>query len=233
MENLHGVDQAIRQELGNVLKLHALLEERVEAQDQARKLAQQALRDLVAQSENTLHQEMAGLAAQIEQARQESAGAVENLRKYAAGLEERVVSRIEERRQAHEGLVATVTRLNAHTDQQFSQVGNRLEQLEATTSQQRDAIQQQAGRMGLLETKLSTRIDQLATQLAGEKSTWQERAQASEQEARQLRRDLDAQARLQQTLQKHLDEERKAREALARQVDKLLKSGQQKGKEHE
>jgi len=233
VENLHGVDQAIRQELGNVLKLHALLEERVKAQDQVWKLAQQALRDLVAQTEDTLRQEMAGLVAQIEQARQESAGAVENLRKYVAGLEERIVSGMEERRQAHEDLAATVTRLQAHTDQLFSQVGNRLEQLEATTGQQRDEIQQQAGRMGLLETELSTRIDQLATQVAGEESTWQERAQASEQEARQLRRDLDAQARLQQTLQKHLDEERKAREALARQVDKLLKSGQQKGKEHE
>jgi len=217
-ENLRGVDQAIRQELGNVLKLHALLEERVKVQDQAWKLTQQALRDLV---------------AQIEQAHQESAEAAENLRKYVAGLEERIVSGIEERRQAHEELAATVTRLHAQTDQQFSRVGNRLELLEATTGQQRDEIQRQAGRVGQLETELSTRIDQLATQLAGEESTWQERAQASEQEARQLRRDLDAQGRLQQTLQKQLDEERKAREALARQVDKLLKSGQQKGKEHE
>src|SRR5260221_2356807 len=123
----------------------------------------------------------------------------------------------------------TVTRLHAQTDQQFSQVGNRLEQVEATTGQQRDKIQQQAGRMGLLETELSTRIGQLATQVAGEESTWQERAIATEQEARQLRRDLDAQGRLQQALQKQLDEERKAREELARQVDKLLKSGQQKG----
>ncbi len=233
VENLHGVDQAIRQELGNVLKLHTLLEERVKAQDQAWKLAQQALRDLVAQSENTLHQEMADLVAQIEQARQESAGAVENLRKYVAGLEERIVSGMEERRQAHEDLAATVTRLHAHTDQQFSQVGNRLELLEATTGQQQDEIQQQARHMGLLETELSTRIDQLATQLAGEESTWQERATIAEQEARQLRRDLDAQGRFQQALQQQLDEERRAREALARQVDKLLKPGQQKGKGHE
>src|SRR5258708_17901702 len=122
VENLHGVDQASRQELGNVLKLHALLEERVKAQDKGWKLAQQALRDLVAQSENTLHQEMAGLAAQIEQARQESAGAVENLRKYVAGLEERIVSGMKERRQAQEELAATVTRLHAHPDQQISEV---------------------------------------------------------------------------------------------------------------
>ena len=82
VENLRGVDQAIRQELGNVLKSHALLDERVKAQDQAWKLAQQALRDLVAQTEDTLRQEMASLIAQIEQARQESAEAVENLRQY-------------------------------------------------------------------------------------------------------------------------------------------------------
>ena len=180
VENLRGVDQAIRQELGNVLKLHTLLEEHVKAQDQAWKLAQQALRDLVAQTKDTLRQEMAGLAVQIEQARQESAEAVENLRKYVAGLEERIVSEMEERRQAHEDLAATVTRLYAQTDQQFSQVGNRLELLETTTGQQRDEIQQQAGRVSQLETELSTRIDQLATQLAGEESTWQERAQASE-----------------------------------------------------
>jgi chromosome segregation ATPase len=222
VENLHGVDQAIRQELGNMLKLHSLLDERVKAQDQAWKLAQQALHGLVAQIENTLHQEMAGLVAQIEQARRENAEAVENLRKYVAGLEERIVSGMEKRRRAHEELAATVIRLHARTDQQFSRVGNRLEPLEATTGQQRDEIQQQAGRMGLLETELSTRIDQLATQLAGEESTWQERAQASEQEARQLRCDLDAQGRSQRALQEQFDEERKAREELARQVERLV-----------
>ena len=232
-ENLRGVDQAIRQELGNVLKSHALLDDRVKAQDQAWKLAQQALRDLVAQSENTLHQEMTGLVAQIEQARQESAEAVENLRKYVVGLEERILSGMEERRQAHEDLAATVTHLHAHTDQQFSQVGNRLEQLETTTGQQQDEIQQQARRVGQLETELSTRIDQLATQLAGEESTWQERATTAEQEARQLRHDLDAQGRSQQALQEQLDEERKAREELAGQVSKLLQESQQKGKRHE
>ena len=227
-ENLRGVDQAIRQELGDVLKSHALLDDRVKTQDQAWKLAQQALRDLVTQSENTLHQEITGLVAQIEQTRQESAEAVENLRKYVAGLEERILSGMEERRQAHEDLAATVTHLHAQTDQQFSQVGNRLEPLEATTGQQRDEIQQQAGRMGLLETELSTRIDQLAAQVAREESIWQERATTAETEARQFRRDLDAQGRFQQALQEQLDEERKAREELARQVSKLLKPRQQK-----
>jgi hypothetical protein len=233
-ENLRGVDQAIRQELGNVLKLHTLLEERVKAQDQAWKLARQALRDLIAQTEDTLRQEMAGLVAQIEQARQESVEAGENLRKYVAGLEERILSGMEERRQAHEELAATVTHLHAHIDQQFSQVGNRMEQLETTTSQQQDEIQQQAGRVSQLETELSTRIDQLATQVAGEESTWQERATTAEQEARQLRRDLDAQGRFQQALQQQLDEERKAREVLAQQGGKLLQQPKaEKGKGRE
>ena len=66
------------------------------------------------------------------------------------------------------------------------------------------------------------RVDQLAAQLAGLQSTWQERATIAETEARQLRLDLDAQGRLQQALQKQLDEERKAREELARQVSKLV-----------
>src|SRR5260370_24148416 len=101
---------------------------------------------------------MASMIAQIDQVRQESAEAVENLRKYVAGLEERIVSGMEERRQAHEDLAATVTRLQAYTDRLFSQVGNRLEQLEATTRQQPDQIQQQVGRMGLLETEPSTPI---------------------------------------------------------------------------
>src|SRR5260370_25149425 len=135
---------------------------------------------------------MASMIAQIEQARRESAETVEHLRKYVAGLEERIVSGMEERRQAHEDLAATVTRLHAQTDQQFSQVGNRLEQLEATTGQQRDEIQQQAGRMGLLETELSTRIAQLATQLAGGEPTWQRRATAAGQEERPRHHDRDA-----------------------------------------
>ena len=232
-ENLRGVDQAIRQELGNALKLHKLLDERVNAQDRTWKLAQQELRDLVAQTEKTLRQELAGLVAHIEQVRQKSAGAVENVRADVAGMEERMVNAMEQRRQALEDLAALVTRLNAQTDQQFSQVGDRLGLLETTTGQQQNEIQTQAGRVGQLETELSTQVGQLTKQLARLESTWQERATTAEHEARQLRRDLDAQGRLQQALQKQLDEERKAREELARQVGKLLQHSQQKGKGHE
>ena len=78
-----------------------------------------------------------------------------------------------------------------------------------------------------------SQVGQLTAQLAGEESTWQERARASEQEARQLRHDLAAQGHLQQTLQQQLNEERKAREALAKQLEKLLKPGQQKSKGHD
>jgi len=94
--------------------------------------------------------------------------------------------------------------------------------LETTLGQQREEIQKQVGRVG-----------QLATQLTGLQSTWQERAMTAEQEARQLRRDLDAQGRLQQALQQQFDEERKAREELAQQVSQLLKPSPQKGKGQE
>ena len=53
--------------------------------------------------------------------------------------------------------------------------------------------------------------------MAGDESTWQERATIAEQQA----------------LQQQLDEERKAREELARQVGKLLQESQHKGKGHE
>lgn len=222
-ENLRGVDQAIRQELGSVLSLHALLDERVKAQDQAWELAQQELRDQLAQTERTLHQEMASLVAHIEQTRRESAEAVENVREDVVGLEERVVSGIEQHRQAHEYLAALVTHLDAHTDQQFSQVGNRLGQLETMTDQQQNEIQKQVGRVGQLEKELSTQIGQLTKQLVELQSTWQERATTAENEVRQLRRALDAQGSLQQMLQKQIDEERKAREALGHQVAAMLK----------
>lgn len=232
-ENLRSVDQAIRQELGNALKLHALLDERVKAQDQAWKLAQQELRDLLARNEKALHQEMASLVTHIEQAHRESAEAVENMREDIAGLEKRMVGEMEQRRQAHEDLEALVTRLNAHTAQQYSQVGDRLGHLETTTSQQQNEIQKQARHVGQLEAELSTQIGQLTKQLAGLEFIWQERATTAEHEARQLRRDLDAQGRLQQALQKQLDEEYKAREELARQVGKLLQQDQQTGEAHE
>lgn len=84
-----------------------------------------------------------------------------------------------------------------------------------------------------LNAQQAERVGQLETGLTGLQSTWQERATTAEHEARQLRHDLDDQSRGQQALQKQLNEERQAREELARQVGKLLQQGQQKGKAHE
>jgi DNA repair exonuclease SbcCD ATPase subunit len=227
-ENLRSIDQAIRQELGNVLKLHSLLDDRIKARDQA---LRQALADQIEQSAVALRREWIGLIAQTEQAlRQESAETVEDVRKGLANLDERMVDGIEERRQAHEDLEATITRQHTHTDQQFSQVTSRLEPLETILGKLQDEIQKHVEHVGQLETELRTQIDQLAAQVTGLQSTWWERAQASEQDTRQLRHDLDAQGRLHQTLQKQLDEEHKAREALAQQVSQLLKPSQRKGK---
>jgi predicted RNase H-like nuclease (RuvC/YqgF family) len=148
---------------------------------------------------------------------------VENVREDVVGLEERVVSGIEQHRQAHEDLAALVTHLDAQTDQQFSQVGNRLGQLETTTGQQQNETQKQVERVGQLEKELSTQIGQLTAQLTGLQASWQEQATTAENEACQLRRALDAQGRLLQTLQKQIDEERRVREALGHQVAAMLK----------
>jgi len=222
--DLRDVDQAIRQELGNGMKLHALLDDRVKAQEQTVRQAHQELSDLIARTEQalrqvfaeqveqralSLRQEWTGLLAHTEQAlRQESAETVELVRKELAGLQERMGS--------------AVTHLQAHTEQQFSQMGMRQQQWEETMLLQQNELQQHAERVGHLET-----------QVAGMQSSWQERAMAAEQEARQVRRDLDAHKSLQQAFQQQLDEERKAREELARQVSKLLQQSLQKGKEHE
>jgi chromosome segregation ATPase len=171
----------------------------------------QALSDQVGHSEATLRQALEAMRATSEEA-------TEQVRQNVAGLEERLVRAVE----VHEELAATVSRLQVYIDQQFSQTTNRLEPLETTLGKLQDAIQKHVERVGQLETELFTQIGQLATQLAGLQSTWQGRAIAAEQEARQLHRDLDAQGSFQQALQQQLDEERKAREELARRVERLL-----------
>ncbi len=172
------------------------------------KTLRQALSDQVGQSEATLRQA-------LEAVRKIGEGETQQVRQNVADLGAAIWG-------AHEELQATVFRLDAHTDQQFSQVASRLEPLETTLGQQREEIQKQVGRVGQLETGLT-----------GLQSTWQERATTAEQEARQLRRDLDAQGRLLQTLQQRLDEEHKAREELAQQVSQRLPPSPQKGKGQE
>jgi hypothetical protein len=51
-----------------------------------------------------------------------------------------------------------------------------------------------------------------------------------EKEVRQLCFDLDHQAKLQQALQRQFAEERQTREALAKQLEQLLKQSQKKDK---
>ncbi len=178
-------------------------------------MLRQALSDQVAQSEAALRQA-------LEAVQRISEGETQQMRLSVADLGAAIWG-------AHEELQATVFRLDARMDQQF--VG-RLESLEATLNQQRDEIQTQAKRVGQLESSVSSQLGQLTKQVAELQSSWQEQATAAEQEARQLRRNLDAQSHGQQTLQKQLGEERKAREELARQVSKLLQQPRgEKGKD--
>lgn len=216
----------------------------------------QRVRESLAEQETSYSQglqqardDLTALVVQTEQALRQALEAVqttgeeqtEQVRKGIADLEAAIWA-------AHNELVEAVGRLEAHTDQQFAEVPRRFESLEATLGELQDEIQKRGERMGWLERELLTQANnltkqvelfaqvgqlakQLATQLAALESTWQERAETAEQEVRQLRRDLDAQGHGQQTLQQQLDQERQAREALARQVDLLLKPPQQKGKE--
>jgi chromosome segregation ATPase len=226
--------QQLHQELASQQEQHQRLAEQVSSYSRMLQQTREDLSKLIVEAEQSLRQELsdqvghseATLRQALEVVRAVSAEATEQVRQNVVDLEERLVHAVE----AHEELAATVSRLDAHTDQQFSQVSSRLEPLETMLGKLQGQIQEHVERVGQLETELLTQLGQLATQLAGIEFTWQERATAAEQEARQLRRDLDAQGHLQRALQQQLDEERKAREALARQVDKGLAPGRQKGK---
>src|SRR6266496_156266 len=226
-ERLQELDRSLHQELVSQLEQYQCLTEQVTSYSQELQQARQDLSALVSETEKMLRQALsdqvrhseATLRQALEAVQQIGAKATEQVRQNVAGLEERLVSAVE----AHEELATTVSRLHVHTDQQFSQVVDRLEPLETTLGKLQGEIQEHVERVGQQITELLSQISQLATQVAGQKSTWLERAQASEQEARQLRRDLDAQRSLQQALQGQLNEERKAREELGRQVAAMLK----------
>jgi DNA repair exonuclease SbcCD ATPase subunit len=225
-ERLDDLDRSLHQELADQQEQHQRLLEQVTSYSRELQQAREDLSTLVVETEQALRQALsdqvghseATLRQALEAVRAVSAEATEQVRQNVVGLEERLAHAVE----AHEELMATMSRWQAHTDQQFSQVSSRLEPLETMPGMLQDEIQKHEDRVG-----------QLATQVAGLESTWQERAQASEQEALQLRRDLAAQERFQQALQQQLAEERKAREELARQVSQRLAPGQQKGKGHE
>jgi len=226
-ERLQELDRSLHQELVSQLEQYQCLTEQVTSYSQELQQARQDLSALVSETEKMLRQALsdqvrhseATLRQALEAVQQIGAKATEQVRQNVAGLEERLVSAVE----AHEELATTVSRLHVHTDQQFSQVVDRLEPLETTLGKLQGEIQEHVERVGQQITELLSQISQLATQVAGQESTWLERVQASEQEARQLRRDLDAQRSLQQALQGQLNEERKAREELGRQVAAMLK----------
>lgn len=178
----------------------------------------QVLADQVRQSEDTLRHE-------VEAVRQANVEAIEQTRQQITNLEERLASAVV----AHEELVAAMGRLGVRTDQQFSQVASRLESLEILLGQQRDEIQQAVGRINQMDKELVAQISHIGIRLMGLQSTWQERAVAAEQEARQFRLDLVAQGHLLEGLQQQLSEGREAHKELAQQIRKLL---QQKGEGH-
>jgi len=183
----------------------------------------QALRlwitEQIGQSEARLRQDVTTLSTQLSETelalRKDLLDAVQELHtimadrdaRWFAGLKEldtRLTTALQARQVAHEQLQAQTSERHAEMSRQLAQLAER-----STTFD---------GRLGSQETRMS----QFET-------TWQQRAGAAEKEARQLRLDLDNQAKTQQALQKQLDEERTARLALAKQVEKLLQ-GQQKGK---
>jgi DNA repair exonuclease SbcCD ATPase subunit len=208
---------------GQLEQYQRLTEQALASYSRALQQVRQDLSTLVIETEKTLRQALSDQVGQSEAALRQ---ALEAVRKIGEGETQQVRQNVVDLGAAiwgaHEELQATVFRLDAHTDQQFSQVVSRLEPLETTLGQQQEEIQKQMARVGQLETGLT-----------GLQSTWQERATTAEAEARQLRRDLDAQGQLQQTLQQQLTEERKAREELAQQVSQLLKPSPQKGKGQE
>lgn len=177
-------------------------------------------------SEARLRQDVTSLSTRLTEAeqalRKELAEGDQGLKSNVAALGTHLVESLQEehnrtsaalqaRQVAHEQLQGIVAEQNAATARQLTQFAG-----SATTLGERLGGQE-------------TRTSQLEASIGQLETTWQQRAMAAEQDARQLRLDLDNRVKTQQALQKQLDDERKAREALAKQVEKLLQ-GQQKGK---
>jgi hypothetical protein len=188
--------------------------------DEQQQLIQQvsdSLTESLHDLDRSLHQELAG---QLEQ--------------HQHLTEQIIASYSQELQQARQDLSALIIGMEKTLRQALSdQVG----QSEAALRQALE-IEREISAMATEQVRkdvmgLDERVGRLATQLAGLQTIWQERAMTAEHEARQLRRDLDAQGHRQQALQQQLDEERRAREELARQVGQRLPPSPQKGKRHE
>ena len=204
----------------------------------------QALRlwvtDQIGQSEVRLRQDVTALSARLGEAeqalRKELAEVDERLKSSVAALGTHLVESLQgEHDRTSEALQAQQAahkQLQAQSDERYTETHRQFTQLQGTVAEQNAATSRQLTQLAGSATTLGervggqeTRTGQLEASIGQLEATWQQRATAAEKDARQLRLDLDSQAKTQQALQKQLDEERKARETLAKQVEKLLQQG--------
>ncbi|HEU5375567.1 MAG TPA: hypothetical protein VFV38_09025 [Ktedonobacteraceae bacterium] len=197
----------------------------------------QALRlwvvEQVGQSEARLREDVSSLVARLNEIEQvlrtEQAEAVERLKKSISALGTHLVESLQgEHDRTSEAIQARQVahdQLQVQSDERYTETHRQLTQLQGAQAEQDAATSRRLTELAEGATALDKRIAGQATELSQLATTWQRRAEEAEREARQLRTDLDGQAKNQQTLQKQLDEERKAREALAKQVEKLLQQG--------
>ncbi len=186
----------------------------------------QALRlwvtEQIGQSEARLRRELTTISARLTEAEQalrnELAEVDESLKGSVAALGTHLVEALQgEHIRTKAALQARQTahdQLQAQSDERYTEAHHQLTQLaeSATTLNEKLGGQE-------------TRTSELETSVGRLETTWQQRATTAEKEARQIRLNLDGQAKTQQGLQRQLDEERKARELLAKQVEKLLQQG--------
>lgn len=236
--NLQEAGRALREELD--ARITGQAQELQQARTELAELvaqSDQALRlwatEQIGQSEARLRQDVTALSARLGEAeqalRKELAEVDERLKSSVAALGTHLVESLQgEHDRTSEALQARQVahdQLQAQSNERYTETHRQLSLLQGTLAEQNTATSRRltelAGGATALSEQLAgqeTRISQLAT-------TWQQRAEAAEKDARQLRIDLNGQVKNQQALQQQLSEERKAREALAKQVEKLLQQG--------
>lgn len=197
----------------------------------------QALRlwvtEQVGQSEARLRQDVTALSARLAESEQvlrnELAEAVERLKSSVSALGTHLVESLQGEHDrttaALQAQQAAHQQLQAQSDERYTETHRQLTQLQGTVAEQNAATSRQLTQLTGSVTTLDGRLGGQETQVGQLETTWRQRAAAAEKDARQLRLDLNHQAKTQQALQKQLDEERKARELLAKQVEKLLQQG--------
>lgn len=183
------------------------LVERLADQVQALQQARTVLTDLVAQSDQTLR---LVIHEQVSQSEERLLQALTTVSSQLLEIEQTL--RNEQAGATH------------RLQEQLTGFAARLSEREIAHSQFQDTMAAQRDETHRRLTQIQSATETLRT-------NWQKQAEAAENEIRQLRRDLATQTENQQALKLQLAEERKARLALAQQVEKVLQS-QQKGKGH-